>query len=131
MKNLKTFNFQNIPQPQSSFWIINDLSALEHPVKRIFFNKSEEDEIRGDHAHHQCWQTLVCLDGIIEVTLDDGQEKLHFSLNKKGLALTIPPKIWGTQEYEANSYLMVLCSHEYSERDYIKDYDVFLEEVRN
>ena len=40
MKSYKTFTFQDVPQPLSSFWIINDLEILDHPVKRIFFNKS-------------------------------------------------------------------------------------------
>jgi len=131
MKSYKTFTFQDVPQPLSSFWIINDLEILDHPVKRIFFNKSHQEEIRGDHAHLDCWQTLVCLEGQIKITLDNGKSKEDYILQKKGEALTIPPKIWGTEKYESGSYLMVLCSHKYDEKDYIKDYKVFLNEIKN
>ena len=130
MTEFKTYTFQSVPQPKSIFWILNDLSILDHPVKRIFFNKSYEKEIRGDHAHFNCWQTLVCLEGKIKVTLDDGKNKNTFILENKGQALTIPPKIWGTEEYEPDAYLMVLCSKVYDKKDYIQDYQIFLNAIK-
>ena len=129
LKNIKKFDFQTVFQPTSSFWVINDLSLLGHPVKRIFFNKSNEKEVRGNHAHKECWQTLVCLEGKIVLKFKNGKEEMTLKLQAKGEAVTMPPMIWGSQEYEKKSYLMVLCSHIYDPEDYIKDYKNYLTKV--
>ena len=35
--------------------------------------------------------------------------------------------IWATQKYKSNNtILLVLCDQEYSEKDYIRDYEEFL-----
>ena len=129
LRNIKKFVFEVVPQPLNSFWVINDLNSLQHPVKRIFFSKSKEKELRGDHAHMHCWQTLVCLEGKIIVSFDDGKEKTSISLESEGEAVTMPPKIWSSQEYDKDSYLMVLCSHIYDSEDYERDYQEFLKKV--
>ena len=114
---------------KSSFFVVNDLNLLEHPVRRIFFISSQQKESRGDHAHIKCWQTLVCLGGKITVTVNDGihKEKLNLKFTE---AVTIPPMIWSCQDYEIGSNLMVLCSHKFDEEDYIRDYKLFLKKAK-
>ena len=128
MSKYKKFKFQVIPEGECFMWVINNLDDLDHPVKRIFFNKSKKKQKRGDHAHLICWQTLVCLEGQVQAYFDDGKEKHTFNL-KSGEAVTMPPYVWGTQIYGENSYLMVLCSHPYDEEDYERDYQSFLSKV--
>jgi hypothetical protein len=39
----------------------------------------------------------------------------------------IPPGVWGIQyKYSPDAVLLVLASHEYDEKDYIRDYEEFL-----
>ncbi|EMY76157.1 WxcM-like domain protein [Leptospira weilii serovar Ranarum str. ICFT] len=46
--------------------------------------------------------------------------------------LLIPPGIWSTQQYlNINSVLLVLCDRGYEAEDYIRNYDKFLEWVKN
>ena len=126
---IKPFYFDEIKDDTTPriFWIINDLSSLNHQIKRIFFVKSEKGESRGRHAHKECWQTLVSLQGKIEVHLEDGNSKKEEKLDSPGKSITIPPGIWASQVYDKEAYLMVLCSHEYDENDYIRDYQEFLD----
>ena len=56
-------------------WILEDFNQVSHPVKRMFFISPESETTRGDHAHLDCWQTLVCIKGKILITVDDGIEK--------------------------------------------------------
>ena len=126
---IKPFYFEEFKDDTTPriFWIINDLSSLNHKVKRIFFVKCEQRESRGRHAHKDCWQTLVSLQGKIEVHLEDGKAKKKVKLDTPGKSITIPPGIWASQIYDKEAYLMVLCSHEYDEDEYIRDYQEFLD----
>lgn len=83
-------------------------------------------EVRGEHAHRQCHQLLVCLKGSVTCLVDDGNARAEYNLDSPEKALHIPPMIWGTQyKYSADAVLMVLASHEYDPDDYIREYATF------
>jgi len=123
--DIKIFQFKQIPAEGDSMWVLDDLKLVPHPVKRLFFISPEGNSTRGDHAHLDCWQTLMCIKGKILITADDGTNKKTFDLSSYGQAITIPPELWCRQDYSPNSSLVVLCSHLYDERDYLRDYQEF------
>tara|TARA_B100000787_G_scaffold50428_1_gene36310 strand:- start:545 stop:952 length:408 start_codon:yes stop_codon:yes gene_type:complete len=127
LNELKIFSFNQMISQDCGMFIIDDLSTLEHDVKRIFLVSPDEETIRGDHAHLDCWQTLVCIRGNLDILVDDGDSKKNFLLNDYGLAISVPPGFWCTQNYAPMSSLMVLCSHLYNEKDYLRDYKEFLD----
>jgi hypothetical protein len=44
----------------------------------------------------------------------------------------LPPLTWGIQyKYTDNALLLVFASHYYDSEDYVRDYDSFLDLVRN
>jgi hypothetical protein len=52
-------------------------------------------------------------------------------LNRSNLGVHIPPLVWATQyRYSQDAVLMVLASDIYKAEDYIRDYDTFLQEVK-
>ena len=124
--SIKTFSFKQLPEEECYMWVVNDIDSIEHPVKRIFFVSPDIEMTRGDHAHFDCWQTLVCVKGQVKILADDGSKKKSFFLLNYGDAVTVPPGIWCAQEYQACSSLMVLCSHLYNENDYLRDYKKFI-----
>lgn len=84
-------------------------------------------ETRGEHAHHECHQFLVCVTGSVSVVLDDGQVRAEFLLDRPQLGLHIRPRVWGIQyRYSEDAVLLVFASHHYDADDYIRDYDEFL-----
>jgi len=84
-------------------------------------------EIRGEHAHRECHQFLVCIKGAIQVMLDDGENRAVIELNHPNLGLYIPPIIWTSQyNYSSDAVLLVLASDTYKAEDYIRDYDEFM-----
>lgn len=84
-------------------------------------------EVRGEHAHKQLHQFLVCIRGSCSVVVDDGFHRDEIVLNKPNLGLYLPPLIWATQyKYTADAVLFVLASDPYDASDYIRDYDEFL-----
>ena len=88
-------------------------------------------EVRGEHAHFECHQFLMCVAGSIELVLDDGHERAQISLDRPSLGVHIPPMKWGIQyKYSKDAVLVVFASHLYDAKDYIRDYDSFLQHVR-
>jgi len=84
-------------------------------------------EIRGEHAHKELHQFLVCVKGSCAVMVDDGNSREEYELNSPGYALHIPPMVWGVQyKYTPDAVLMVLASDVYNADDYIRDYDEFI-----
>jgi UDP-2-acetamido-3-amino-2,3-dideoxy-glucuronate N-acetyltransferase len=88
-------------------------------------------EIRGEHAHRKCHQFLICIKGKCSIVVDDGVNRAEILLNRPNLGLHIPPMIWATEyKYSQDAVLMVLASDVYQAEDYIRDYDLFLREIK-
>lgn len=88
-------------------------------------------EVRGEHAHKQCHQLLICLRGRIHVIGDDGVRREEYILDRPDAGFYMPPMTWGTQyKYSPDAVLLVFASHYYDPDDYIRDYDEFLRLVQ-
>jgi acetyltransferase-like isoleucine patch superfamily enzyme len=85
-------------------------------------------EVRGEHAHRECEQFLICLNGSVTVLADDGVERREFVLDDPSVGIHLKPMTWGTQyKYSPGAVLMVFASHQYDDSDYIRDYDEFIQ----
>lgn len=84
-------------------------------------------ESRGAHAHKELSQLIIAASGSFTVTLDDGNVKRTFLLNRPYQGLYVVPGIWRTlDDFSSGSVCLVLASHGYDEKDYIREYEVFL-----
>ena len=83
-------------------------------------------ETRGEHAHRECHQFLICVRGSCAVVADDGTNRQEFLLDRQDLGIHLPPMVWGIQyKYSADAVLLVFASHYYDSADYIRDYSEF------
>lgn len=84
-------------------------------------------EARGAHAHKKCHQFLVAAHGSFEVVLNDGVNVSTVALNRSNYGLHIPPGIWAAeQNFSSGAICLVMTSHLYDEKDYIRSYEEFL-----
>ena len=89
-------------------------------------------ELRGEHAHKQCQQFLICLHGSCRVLLDDGQQRCEVILDRPDMGVFMPAMIWGTQyRYSPDAVLLVFASRTYEAEDYLRTYDAFLAELES
>lgn len=88
-------------------------------------------EVRGEHAHRECHQFLICVSGRVNVAVDDGKDRGEVILDSPTLGLYIPPHVWASQYgYDDDSVLLVLASHTYDSNDYVREYEIFLQETQ-
>jgi UDP-2-acetamido-3-amino-2,3-dideoxy-glucuronate N-acetyltransferase len=96
---------------------------VPHLISRFFFVTSSEGDIRGQHGHKACWQTLICLKGVIQLEMiDSNGDSLTELLDSSRRAVVIPPGIWAKQKsVEMENILVVLASDLYDPDDYFYD----------
>lgn len=107
--NLSVGEFgQDIPFIPKRYFMVFDVPSLE---------------TRGEHAHRECHQFLICVRGQCTVIVDDGQTRREVVLDHLSVGLHLPPMTWGVQyRYSAEAALLVFASHHYDPADYIRDY---------
>jgi acetyltransferase-like isoleucine patch superfamily enzyme/dTDP-4-dehydrorhamnose 3,5-epimerase-like enzyme len=100
---------------------------IPFPVRRYFIVLDVPNEkVRGQHAHRECHQFLICVKGRCTVVADDGGSRQEFLLDSPSTGLYLPPMTWGTQfRYSPDATLLVFASHYYDNADYIRDYAEF------
>lgn len=100
---------------------------LPYPIKRVYYLFDvPSDSFRGGHAHKEQLEFLIALSGSFTVTLDNGQSKKSFLLNKPNKGLLLPTGIWRElEDFSSGAICLVLSSGEFEEDDYIRDYKSF------
>lgn len=124
--SVRTIHFQRHEEANGFLYVYECGQQVPFDIRRVFSVGAKGGDIRGDHAHKNCTQLLVCVSGQIRVTCDDGRLVSKHVLEGMGLGLLIPPGVWAKQEYMVDgAVLMVLCDRIYEAEDYIRDYDAF------
>jgi dTDP-4-dehydrorhamnose 3,5-epimerase-like enzyme len=105
-----------------------EFNSIPFKPERIFLvSNVPVDVIRGNHSHYITKQYLMCLDGQIEVILHDGINETKILLDKNEGVL-VPELIWDSQKFlTSNALLLVFCSTNYNQDDYIFEFDKFVE----
>lgn len=108
--------------------VVENSKDVPFDVKRTYYLYDVPGgESRGGHAHRELRQLIVAASGSFTVTLDDGNVKRTFTLNRPYQGLYIVPGIWRTlDDFSSGAVCLVLASERYDEADYIKDYNEFL-----
>ena len=110
-----------------SISIIENGLTIPFDVKRVYYLYDVPGgEFRGGHAHKDLNQLIVAASGSFNVTLDDGNIKRTFTLNRPNHGLLVVPGIWRElDDFSSGSVCLVLASNLYEEEDYIRDYEEF------
>lgn len=101
-------------------------------IKRVYYIwGTDKNVIRGKHAHRKLEQVIVCTSGSCDFILDDGNERTTVHLSNPAQGLHIKSNIWREfTNFSPDCVVMVLASEHYDEKDYIRDYQTFLQEAK-
>ena len=112
---------------------LEELKDIPFHIKRVYYMyDTGECIVRGHHAHRSLQQILICIHGSCKILLDNGKEKKVIPLEKPYEGLYVSNLMWREMyDFSPDAVLMVLASELYDEADYIRNYDEFLEYVKN
>jgi len=88
--------------------------------------------VRGAHTHKETIQALFCIQGSIEIILDDGRKKDRILLDKPNTGVLLEPGIWHEMaDFKKNTILLVFASKRHDPNDYVRNYEDFLKNYAN
>lgn len=126
MNRATALHFKKHEDPNGMLCVYEGGQQVPFEIRRVFTVSAGAGDTRGDHAHKQCTQLLVCVSGKIRVSCDDGAVATQHLLDSMSTGLLVPPGIWARQEYLTDgAVLMVLCDRGYEAEDYLRDYNDF------
>jgi|SRR5688572_23143521 len=107
-----------------------EFSRLPFRPQRMFYVTAPKGELRGDHAHFNCKQYLICAKGKIVVGLYDGIVEIKKVL-WPGEGVFVDRMVWDNQVFvTGDDLLIVLSSMPYDKNDYIENKDEFKKLIR-
>ena len=129
-------NIKTAMNPDSAYGglsVVEGERDIPFAIKRVYYiYETEQGVHRGFHAHKRNWQLLVCPYGKIDIVLDDGTERQTVTLDDPSKGLILSPAVWHEMIWrQAKSILFVAASVYYDPDEYIRNYDDFLEFVKN
>jgi hypothetical protein len=127
VSDAKIVTLPKIEDIRGNLSIIEQYKQIPFEIKRVYwiYDVPGGDE-RGEHAYKENQEFIVALSGSFDVILDDGKDKKTFPLNRSYYGLYVPKGMWRKMtDFSTNSLALVLSSTDYSENDYIMDYNDF------
>ena len=126
------YTFQPHGDERGQLVALEENNDIPFDIKRVYYMyDTVSDAIRGKHAHKKLRQILICVHGSCKILLDNGSEKEVLILDKPFEGIYLENNIWREMfDFSPDAVLMVLASEIYDESDYIRDYDDFLNIVK-
>jgi dTDP-4-dehydrorhamnose 3,5-epimerase-like enzyme len=125
-------NLPKIEDERGNLTFIEEENHIPFKIKRVYWIYDVPGgQKRGGHAFKKQQEFIVALSGSFDVVVNNGTEQQTFSLNRSYYGLYIPNGLWREMNnFSTNSLGLVLSSTEFSEEDYIRDYQNYLQWIQ-
>lgn len=133
IEDVKLVDLPKYSDPRGNLSFAQQGSQIPFDIKRTYWIYDVPGgESRGGHAFWQNHEFIVALSGAFDVTVDDGEHKKTFTLNRSYYGLYVPAGLWREMEnFSTNSLALEFGSIHYDVKDYIRDYDEYLKMKRD
>jgi dTDP-4-dehydrorhamnose 3,5-epimerase-like enzyme len=123
--------FKNIADEYGQLVPIESKIDIPFEIKRLYYiTKVQKGVERGFHSHRKLHQILICLNGSVKIRVKNPKDEEILELNDPSVGLYIGPMIWREMFcFTEGCVLLVLASEYFDENDYIRNYDLYLNEA--
>lgn len=131
-ERIKVIDFPKVTDPRGNLSFIESARHIPFPIRRVFYIYDVPGgETRGAHAHKDCDIVLIAVAGSLNLRLTDGKDEMTVALNRSNRGVLIPKGVWNTMhDFTTGTVCLAIASEFYEEEDYIRDYDEFIEWVK-
>ncbi len=128
ISDCKIINLPKFSDDRGSLTFIENSNNIPFDIQRIYYLYNiPENKTRGGHGHIRLEQLVIAVKGGFDITLDDATSNKTFHLDSPENGLYICKGIWrDISNFTPDAVCLVLASLPYSENDYIRNYDEFL-----
>ena len=128
MEQARIIQLPKFTDPRGNLSFAEQLNHIPFEIKRTYWIYDVPGgESRGGHAFRENDEFIIALSGSFDVIVDDGIQKIKYTLNRSYFGLYVPAGLWREIEnFSTNSLALEFGSEHYSKEDYIRKYDEFL-----
>lgn len=125
-------HFNDLGDERGKLVVIEGGQAIPFEIKRVFYIYDSDDTVvRGQHANRESEFVLINVAGRSKVRITDGEEEIIVELDRPMTGVYIPKMIWKDMyDFSEDSILLALASTHYDGKEYIRDYEEYLKEVK-
>jgi dTDP-4-dehydrorhamnose 3,5-epimerase-like enzyme len=129
MDGIEIISLPKYEDPRGNLSFIEGNDHIPFEIERVYWVYDVPGGMnRGGHAFKKQQEFIVALSGSFDVVIDNGRENKTYSLNRSYNGIYIPSGFWRElKNFSTNSLAMVLSSTQFSEEDYIRNYNNFKE----
>lgn len=133
LDKVKIIQLPKIEDHRGNLSYIESEIHVPFEIKRVYYLYDVPGGAeRGSHAHKNLQQLIIAMSGSFDVILNDGLNEKRFHLNRSYLGLYLPNNIWRSLDnFSSGSVCMVLASQKYDENDYIRNFNDYLDYLKN
>lgn len=123
------YYFNELGDERGHLVVVEGKQSIPFNINRIFYIYGSDSEVvRGQHANRESEFVLINVAGTSKVRITDGHEEIIVELNKPHMGVYLPKMIWKDMfDFSPDSVLLVLASTHYDGKEYIRNYDEYLE----
>lgn len=124
--------FNELGDERGHLVVVEGKQDLPFDINRIFYiYGSDPSVVRGQHANRETEFVLINVSGKSKIRISDGIEKLVIELNKPNMGVYLPKMVWKEMyDFSSDSVLLVLASTHYDAREYIRNYEEYVKEIK-
>lgn len=111
---------------------IDSETYVDYEIKRVYYLTDMQGDT-GEHCHYEEKELFVMVHGSCIAVIDQGNGKEEISL-EKGEAIYVGNYVWhGFKNFAPDSTLMAISStkHNPDRSDYLEDYEIYQEKIKN
>ena len=133
VRGCKMLDLPKISDPRGNLTFIETPQHIPFDIARVYYLYDVPGGAeRGGHAHKELQQLIIAMSGSFDIVLDDGVNKERIHLNRPYFGLYVNTMVWRELDnFSSGSVCMVLASIPYDESDYYRDYQEFLQAIKD
>jgi hypothetical protein len=126
-KYSRIIQLPKIEDQRGNLSFYESLNHIPFEIKRSYWIYDVPGgQTRGGHSFKSQHEFIIALSGSFDVKLNDGVSEKTYSLNRSYYGLYVPNMIWREMSnFSTNSLALIVSSTNYSDADYIRDYNIF------
>ncbi len=127
----KIVELPKILDTRGNLTFIEENHHIPFEIKRVYYTYDVPGgEARGGHAHKSQEEFIIAGSGSFDVILDDGFNKKRYHMNRPYYGLYVPNMVWRELDnFSSGSMCLVLASDFFDEKDYMRQYEMFMEAI--
>ena len=124
IEDVKLIELPRFNDPRGNLSFAEQNNHIPCEIKRTYWIYDVPGgESRGGHAYISTEEFIIAISGGFDVTVDDGNNKKTYTLNRSYYGLYIPKGLWRTMDnFSTNSLALEFASTKYDRKDYVEDY---------